>query len=474
MLVEFLVRYSPAEAVASIAEFPNHRRHALLQLIFTHWSSSNIHEALSAMTNLRSVDRHVAINTIIVESSDASSQELISAKLRLNSDLDLVEWQQERDIHEIMDQDPFQAIDWLANDTIDDSRQIDLYRQIVERWYQYEGCSIITQLEGTGLSGDVYDELFEQITEKDRVSALDFINSVDDSLQKKLGYRLIENWVKDDAESAFLAVKYLPKSSFRNSMLRKVAADWGRKDPSIVMDRLLEFPRLYRSVAIAAIASEFALEDPKSALDRMEHLRSVPGTYVDRAVQSIIRTWSTEAPTLALEWVQSHTKVASKTRTELLSEVLSKYALVAPKQAMDIAVEEFSPKYYVYDLERRVLSSLLSDEQLDTAIGLLDRVRDEIRKSASIEIGTELVKQDRISDALNLGDQLFEEQRIDYFNSLAWSLIRNNTSKFFDLMPQLPSNKLQSDLAEQILDSSSLHRYLSSDQLKVLQSYLPD
>ena len=194
---------------------------------------------------------------------------------RLSFESELAAIEQELKIYEISDLDPSGAFRLLTNDEIDDWEQIDLYRQVVEQWYQTDGLSIVLLIDDAPLGGGVFGELFEQITQLDREAALIFFSSIEDSRIWGWGSRLIEDWVVEDPESALNAVKSLPKSFFRHSMLRSVAIDWAQESPNVVLDRLLEIPRLYRADALSAAATKFAQEDPKVALERIEELRSV-------------------------------------------------------------------------------------------------------------------------------------------------------------------------------------------------------
>ncbi|MYC25910.1 MAG: hypothetical protein F4X56_08350 [Gammaproteobacteria bacterium] len=474
MLVEHVAQISPKEAITSIAKFSEYRRHALLQVIFSHWSEANFDEALVALAELPRADRLIAANAIIAVRGDFSSSDLSSEIDRLNFESELAAIKQELKIYEILDQDPSRAFSLLINDEIDNWEQIDLYRQVVEQWYQTDGLSIVLLIDDAPLGGGVFGELFEQVTQSDREAALIFFSSVEDSRQMGLGYRLIEDWVVEDPESALNAVKSLPKSGFRHSMLRSVATDWAQESPDVVLDRLLEIPRLYRADALSAAATKFAQENPKDALERIEELRSVPGTDVDRAVESIIRTWSSDAPKLALDWVLSFAKEDSKERVELLREVLPKYAVVEPLRAMTIAIDEHTSSW-IGNLESIVIRSLLSADRFDTAIELLESVREEIKLSEYTYVGVELIEHNRMEDTLALADSIAENDRLDYFYRVAsLALISEHSSAVLDMIASLPTAELQSDVAKKLLNERGVDGDFTEKQLKNLRAFVSE
>ena len=475
VLVEILVQHSPEDALSSIEQFPSRRRVALLRQVFTHWSILNLEESLEAANQLPRSEMQIALNAIFEEQSELSNQALYNATNKFDFESDFLSWEQEIAIYEMLEQEPSRAFDLLVSDGIDDIEQIDLYRQIVEKWFQLDGLNIITLLYDAPTNGGVAGELFHLVAEQDRVAALDVILAVEEDRRNVMGHRLLDRWVKDHPEDAFQAVMNLPKSWFRHSLLRKLAFDWGWEDPSSVIDRLLEFPRLYRSSAVTAIASEITGENPKAALDRIEELRSIPGAYVDRAVETIIRTWSTDSPNLALDWVQSNVKDDSSKRIELLRYVLPEYALVDSERAMNIAVEEFRFDNTFLSLQSHVISSLLSAGRFDEAIKLLDLVRDEVKLSEQVSVGAELLEHNRLDDVLSLTESISDEEELEYFNRVArFAVITSPSSNVLEMISRLPTAEFQSEVARNLLDRGSAERFFTSEQLKTLRSFISE
>ena len=475
MLVELLAQSSPLEAVASLDQFPDHRKHALLHLVFTYWSSSNLEEAISAAAHLPRSDKSVAMRAIFEERSDLSSQDFSMVANEFDIDSELEAWEQEIAIYGLMDQDPAMAFDILLNDEIEDGQQRGLYQQVVEKWFEYEGMKLLTKLEDAPFIRGISTDLFDQVAGQDRRAALEFAVTVDESKHLGLGYEIMDSWSRYDAKEALQAVLDLPKSPFRNSMLRSVVSNWGEESPNLVLDGLLEIPRLYRSSAVSAAANQFALEDPETALERIEMFRLVPGSYVDRAIQTILRSWSDDAPELAVDWIQANMEEGTSDRIEALSSVSYQLALIDPDRAMSIAVEEIKPEGSWYSLETIVINALLGADTIDTAIELLDQIQDDstLLRNAS-RVGGELVEANRIDDCLSLADSLVEEQRLQYFYRVTSGLLDTRSSDALDLIERLPTAELQSGVVEQIMNGWSVERYLNAEQIDTLRSYVSE
>ncbi|MXZ43827.1 MAG: hypothetical protein F4Z01_02450 [Gammaproteobacteria bacterium] len=475
MLVELLLQNSPRETLTSLEPFPEHRRHSLLQLVFTHWSTVNFEEAISAAAELPQPDMNVAIRAVFEQRSDLSSQDYSSTAKKIDFESHFDEWEQELVIFEILDQDPSKAFETLSQDEIDDRLQIDLYRQVVEKWFQYDGWNILTLLYDAPLRDGVSKELFEMVAEQDRVAALNFISNVDESRRHRFGYWLLDGWIRHSREEAFQAVLDFPKSSFRNLMLRTIVSEWGREEPSSVLNRLLEIPRLYRGDVLTAAASQFAREDPMQALERIEAFRSVPGANVDRAAEMVIVSWADAAPENAVDWVLTNSQEGSRKRIELLNQILYFYTRIDPERAMTIAVEEIKPENSWYGLERGVIIALVHEKRLDTAMELLNKIQDELLlANTATEVGVALVEANRMDDTLSLAELVPEAQRVNYFYGIATRMRGDRTSDLLDLIEKLPSAELQTGLVELFLKHWTLDRHFNADQIETLRSYVPE
>lgn len=477
MLVEMLAQNSPEEAVASVVKFADHRKRILLHSIFTNWSLSNFEQALSTASELPPSDRRFAIKAVLAVETGLSSQELSSIASKFTVDKEFSMWEQELEFYDKLADEPSSAFDLLANDEVNDFQQIDLFKQVVLQWSQYDGIGIIFELDSADLSDDVFNQLIELVTEQDRATALELMIGDDRPvIPWALGYSLIDSWIDDDVDEAFYALQKLPKSPFRSTMLQRVISEWGHKAPTVVLNRLQEIPRLFRSSALSAAAIELAKDNPKAALDKVLTFSSVPGTNIEGATKHMISAWANDAPDLALEWIESHSEEGSKYRKELLSEVLSKFALDEPTKAMTIAVGEFGDDYTGANLQTQVLRSLVNAGRLDEAQRLLNLVRgEESQVWETVQVAVAFIRNDRMDDAVSLADVVPEEKRIDYFYRLATSLIsHDHVSDTLDLIANLASADLQSELAKRLIDEGRPEWDFTSEQLTTLRSYSSD
>ena len=476
MLVEFLVHISPEEAIESLADFDEHRRLVLLRVVFAYWSKTNLEQALSAATELPQSEQHSVLRAIFAEQNNLYGEQLLSLSRRLNLESELEAWQRELETYVVLDQEPAKAFDLLSNDEVDDTLQLDLYRQIVDKWYQLDGLNIISQIGNAGLSEGLRGELFDFVTARDRVAALDYLFGDSEQIAQLWRARdLIGSWVEDNVEEAFQAVQDLPYSQFRNSMMQRLVFDWAETDPDTVLERLMDIPRYHRSSVLSTAAAELAQNNPKDVLNRILSFRSLPGTNIDSATRTIIGNWSNDEPTQSLEWVQTNTKKGSTFRNELLSEVLGDYALEEPEKAMSIAVQEFISDDVYPSLDGTVIRSLLYADRLDTAKELLGQVRDENRLSQTIDVGVEFAKKNRIDDVIALSSSISKESKSDYFYRLTTLLtIYDRASEIMEVISKIPTAEIQADVAKQLLSVGYGDSTFTTEQVETLKSYVSE
>lgn len=475
ILIECLVQTNPEEAIASISQISGYRRFALLRVIFKNWSKANLEQALTTAADLSQSDRRIAIDAVIGTRRSLSTQAMSQLANRFNLRSEITALEQEIMAYETLDEGPLGAIELLVRDEIDDEQQIELYRHVVETWFQSDGLNIVLMLENTGLDSAVFSELFDQVTQHDRRAALAFFSDFDEWRRDRFGTQLINNWVRDNEVDAFQAILDLPRSSFRRSMLRTLAYAWGRKDPNAILDRILEIPRTVRDDALSTAALELANDRPKELLDQLSTLRTIPGANVDRAMQSAMRTWSAEAPKLALEWIQNNTEEGTNSRTGLLREVLPNYALIEPEEAMTIAGRETSADYFGSRLQETVINSLLYADRFDTVLELLETERVGFSIYEYANVGSELVKNDRLDDAIALSDSINENERTNYFSWVATGLmIWDRASAVVEMIASLPTSELQSDVAEQLLNERMITEGMTNEQLDSLRAFVSE
>lgn len=126
-------------------------------------------------------------------------------------------------------------------------------------------------------------------------------------------------------------------------------------------------------------------------------------------------------------------------------------------------------------LEATVIQGLVFS-YLDEAIQLLPQVRDGETKYAAFKtVGRALVRNDRLEEAIEKGNELVGEQQVRYYTSIGLVLnVREDPESAFVRLYKLPSEQAQSRLAVTWISNNYNSGIFSANQLKHLIQYLTD
>lgn len=471
MMFEYLVQSSPEHALECVWLFDEHRRAELLTTVFGHWSKIEIQKSIVAATGLNTPYREVAIDAIL-DSGSLSSEDLAALASMERFKQGLSNQDQERVVFELLDHQPQKAFDLLVSDDIKDFEQAELFSQVVDRLYEVEGLSVIAMLHNSDVKGGLKNKLFIEIADRDRAGTLVSLQSIPSHEQISLVSPLMKHWISLDAESALAEIRDLPESYFRSSILDTFLSEWARVDPGQVLDRLEEFPRNQRSRAALDAIREITLIDPTEALSRLTSLRTIPGAVNLETELVFVNTWADNAPLKAVEWVQSNAEKDSLERTRMLWRILPKLALSDPKKAMIVAQSEMPhPSWDRSGYDHMIVDSLIRTDKLQSAIDILDQVREEARHQSYSAVGTELVLKDRYDETISLSEKLPPQDRVRYFGSVIYPLLFENSSRVLTLIAQISNTRVRSDVVNNLLESDyTRERYFSAEQIETLRS----
>ena len=476
MLFEYLVQLSPEDALDSVWLFDEHRRAALLKTVFSNWSKFEMHKSLDAATGLNPPYRELAIEAILAGGSSLSNEDLISLTSKEHVELGLSKQEHVRVVYDLLDQQPRKAFDLLVNDDIEDFEQADLFRQVVDRLFQVEGLGVIATLHNSGVNRGLKNQLFFEVADRDRAGALTFLQNIPSHEQISIVFPLMEHWVSLDADEALAEVRDLPESYFRTSILDTLLSQWALVNPVQVLDRLAEFPRKLRSQAALNAFRELTSTDPTEALGRLSSLRTIPGVVNVETELVFVRTWSKKDPSKAVAWVQSNVEVDSLKRARMLRWILPELALSDTEKAMNVALSEKPHSFYgTTGLDYMIVESLVRADRLESAIDILDQIRNEARSLSYAVVGAELVIKDQFDEAISLSEKIPPLDRVSYFRSMMSKLQSNNSSSILTLLAKIPDAGLRSDVVNQLLnDDWTTDRYYTEEQLETLRSLVAE
>ncbi|MXZ43825.1 MAG: hypothetical protein F4Z01_02440 [Gammaproteobacteria bacterium] len=476
MLCENLVERSLEKGLESVWLLQEYRRSDLLPIVFREWALKDLEQSFEVSIGLEQPYKEVALN-VILESVSLNEDRLAAFSQSYEVDLGALdeERRREQEWFQTISESPYAAFDMLIVDDVENSQQIEHFKQVVNELFQLEGLDVIQRLVHFDSTTDLFEELFIQIAEQDRVGTLEFIQNLSWIPQNLLVRRLMHDWIPVDIERAIDSVHSLNNPPFRRIALRSLYSAWGQSLPLELMDRIQDVPRGYRYDAMHSVAHSIGSTQPNTFLRKLPTLREIPGAINDDVERAFVSSWSDIEPAKALEWVQDTTKLGSEKRARMLNSLIYNYARVHPNEAMDMANSEGPhPHFGEYGLELRIFEVLVI-EQIDVALNLLDKVRQEARATVYSEVARKLVEERRYDEAISLADSVPAEDRVRYFNRAIMGLRYLHSSEVVTWLTRIPNAELRSTIVNDLLRQEwILERHYTKDQIEALRALVAD
>ena len=272
---------------------------------------------------------------------------------------------------------------------------------------------------------------------------------------------------------------------------RKITQDiiryWSWREPDVVLISLKTLPPEYHDQTYLDIAQGMWYDTPFKALKLLplianwstSHHQDVYGksSMMSFSIEQIISNAAEADPLATIEWINSaESQLHDSMRTIYLDEVSQSWSETDPVKAFEKALK-MPLREDEIGLEAMVLQTLVYSD-LDRAITLLPRVRTgETRAFAYERISRQMEAQDRISEAIQLGEDLPEFEREEFNRNLA-SRVGHRTpfERLVSGIGQLPTLEMKSKAASTAIYTKGLpmSNDLTDSQVNELKEFLTD
>ena len=298
---------------------------------------------------------------------------------------------------------------------------------------------------------------------------------------------VLNEWVKEHPFDALNKVLTIDSTSQKNQLVDNVFRSWAGSDIQTFVDSIPQFPSEFQDAARVSGVSQLSYESVEEAVSLFADIEN--DAKKSQAAMRIASSWADEDPEAALNWAQTDPSTES-IRAQVTSTILTTLATKKPQRAFDIALELPLNKDGL-GLEASVISTL-AYTNLDKALELLPKVRvGATQTTAYMGIGAGLAMQGRITEAIDLGKDLSDEDQLNYYTSvgamsLTGSLLSGVTGNepekdVFETLDSIPHEAARSKVAvtailmDQMSDSyndeeiESLKKYVSEEDMEDLE-----
>ncbi|MDE0094500.1 MAG: hypothetical protein OXO49_08385 [Gammaproteobacteria bacterium] len=301
-------------------------------------------------------------------------------------------------------------------------------------------------------------------------------------------FGVLREWIEQEPMDAINRILAVESSTQKASLLGDAFEQWARTDVQTLVTSIQTFPPETRDIARVKSISRLARESIDDAVALFEEIES--DAQKTQAGFSITTTWTEDDPEAALKWAQTSSHTES-IRSQLTSQIISSLTHTNPQKAFDIArempIDEVDGSGV--GLEAQVISSL-AYTNLDKALELLPNVRvGKTQTTAYMGIGGGLAMSGRVTEAIELGQELSEEDQLSYYTSvgtmsltggMVGGLLSGLTGEeteetdIFDTIDSIPHQGAQSQVAMQAIIMDKMSNSYSEEEIERLQKYLSE
>lgn len=462
----------PQLALAIVMDVPMSTRAGLLSGIYHEWSTTNLDEAIASAQTLDTAPAQIALQAILEtrnDLSDSRRREIAGQFGREEFAYRLIT-EQTAASHADNPESAWQA---LMDDNIDNAYQLRELREASLGWVERDGLSVLSNLSSAlneSFGSSVRREVIRSIVEVDPLAAFNHAVALPSEERKLLLSSVVRVWARIEPQIAFEAAANIEPVSDAESLLKDVVSSWAWNDAHGILAVLEQFDAQLRMLAADQAISSIATKDPQEAARLIEELQTKVSN-TSSIESGLIYHWSRSDPRAALDWLLEDPKRGDTRRRSMIESALRGLAHEDPQYAFQIGLEQ--PLVWERDngMESDVINEL-SRFDIETAMSLLPKVREESKSISYLWVGQALVKKRDPFRAIELGEQLPESGRDFYYGSIASEWADTNPVQMYEELEQIPEAKLRSTMAQQLLLNNTRNPILTTDQVEHARSLL--
>ena len=330
------------------------------------------------------------------------------------------------------------------------------------------------------------------VAKDDPEAVFDIVTSLATSADVDLLSAVAQVWFSVEPNALWNRLSESNLSGVKQEVTQYVIRYWSRIEPEVVLVSLDTFPSEYYDQVYLDVAEGMRNDSPFEALVLLPlinewsapeheagfmHDISVKSALKRATIKQIISNSAQANPVATIEWINSEeSQLHESMKPEYLDEIFDRWSQSDPERAFDMALKMPLVENEI-GLEAKVLQTLAYDD-LDRAIALLPRVRGGETKAFAYErVSRKMEDQDRILEAIQLGDDLPEHDRQKFRQSLASRVGRRTTlDHLVSGIQQLPTLELKSEAASTAIHMKGLpmSNNFTDSQVDELKEYLTD
>ena len=433
-----LASMDPEQAMSRLTAYPQRQIEQLLPTVVGEWVSTDLEGAMALLSTIDQISIHEVFNALIIASESVSEKDLRDLAQAKGYEGELTGLMEELAVENAI-HDPETSWNTVLNDSWYDGGQIDSLVAIAEAWIARDGWSVLDELVESMPNRthrtEFVDNLLQYTARHDPTTSFEQAVRLYTSTDSMVFYAIVREWAHQDPFPVLEAISNLDDLLLQKDLRQWAISIWAGNDPKALLEFLPNLSEDNQLFARKEAIRGMARLSPHEAIELMSTMQGEIGSDV---VGTISLSMSKRNAHKALEWALSDSRVDVH-RFSVLSQILPKLAAEDPKLAMRTAIEQ-PMNQWGQALETYVVRSLLSSDDKEQAIALLPQVRPgQTKLRTYITVGFELALRGDAQTSIELGKDLNETLRENYYVGLMDKWISSDPQGLFNSLDQLPS-----------------------------------
>ncbi|MYD46358.1 MAG: hypothetical protein F4W92_08405 [Gammaproteobacteria bacterium] len=473
LIVHRLATLNPKETLRQIENLQMGNQGTLVALIFGEWAIKDLDDAVNHAKTLETRKKFLALRGILRSRDDLADSQHRSIAAQLGVKHLTHDLLSRSDDDEIIESPDLKWLE-LANDAQMDLSQIERLTRIAENWIERDGLdaleTIYASITDWQIRMPVLSTALHKTTLRDPQTTFEHVLQLDFDQGDFLVSSVAQSWANVDPSGALGAVESVESEALRTQLQDLIVRTWASKNPNGLLASLNLLPASMRLSGTGHAVVAMSRTDPTSASKIF--VEQYEGSNKLTIAQSLVRNWSDQDAQTALDWVLS-TPLVAGLQKELLPIALGELVTSDPNKAIEIALTQ-PIENDQWGMEASVLGSLaLSDPQRATQ--MLSRVREGPTKERAYSlVGSQLIRNGDVDQALTLVDDLSDEEQFRYLETIIDTWALTQPVHLLDRIDKLPNEDLKAQAAARMIAFEQYRKKLTDDQINAAREFLSE
>lgn len=483
IILRKIASVDPDQAVDWIADVPKVRRLPLLKGLFHDWSISNLTQAIEGAKSLIGTDRRIALEAMLSTRDDLSSSTLLDIAEELGLEEFALLQISANQTHELLE-NPSAAWDVIANDDVEDTKQLDLFQLVASTWKEDDGLDVLLQAATVFPQENdrvALSKVVEEVVGSELEEAFDYVRNLSKKDRGQLPEALAMVAARVNPEVALKEIASWSEDPIHTHLERIASTTWAESDPRGMLNKLELVPQFTRATALKIAFGHLAYVSPQEAIQNLE--RANEFLSAKTMLPSIIaEQWSQADPEAALEWSLSYAGSNTELRKSLIRSLFKNVIANDIERALELS-SEIRSTYIRFFSEAKydIVEKLAQMGRLEEATSRLPMLDKNESHFAIKDLGWRLVEAGEPYAAIEFGaniptpdPSLIITGPASYFSGVFGLWASRDPQQLYDSLQSLTSPLLRSMAARTLINRQKSRPTLSEESIKEAEKLLSE